>query len=73
MCEGGQGDMEACRWVDTWGSDGVTALANQCAFLQERGYDVECRPYPGVGHEWTAEMMADIYRFFAQCQAEDVD
>jgi len=53
-----------CFLVNYWGRDIVTAFRNQCAYLQELGMDVICQEYPGVKHEFTAEMKDDVFDYF---------
>ena len=60
------GSSEFCHWYSYWGQDLVSALRNQCSFLQENGYKVTCREYSGKEHDFYAEMREDVFLFFDQ-------
>jgi len=51
----------------TFGDTDPIRLRRQVQYLQGLGYDnIEFRSYPGVGHSYTSEMIADVMEFFSR-------
>lgn len=48
----------------TFGESDPVRLQGQSAYMRSLGYNVTFNMYPGVGHQWTDEMIQDTFDFF---------
>ena len=59
-----------CRWYYYWGDDLVTALREQCSFLQDKGLNVVCKEYQGLAHDFYDTMRDDVFKLFDEIRRE---
>jgi len=59
-----------CRWYYYWGKDLVTALREQCSFLQDMGLNVVCKEYQGLAHDFYDTMRDDVFKLFDEIRRE---
>lgn len=58
---------------DTFGDSDPVRLENQADYINEIGGNVEFKLYPGIGHNYTSEMIDDSFTFFSQFKDPDDD
>lgn len=59
--------------IEVWGETDPERLENQYQYLEEAGYNVNFTLYPGVAHDYNAEMINDVKTFFDNVRAIDSD
>lgn len=51
---------------ENFGDSDPVRLENQCAYMTEMGCNITFKLYPGVGHQYTSNMINDTHAFFSR-------
>ncbi|MBE0517132.1 MAG: PEGA domain-containing protein [Methanophagales archaeon] len=49
----------------TFGATDPIRLRNQCDYLKKLGYNITFKEYAGIGHQFTNQMLDDVFAFFS--------